>query len=386
MKQLAILTIAILTLASCSPTSVRISGKIPQSAIQTIYLERFDPASSTVIDSTTTSKQGKFEFTVKKFKPQEQGYYNVVLKSGKRIPLLLCAGESVNMLIDDTLANHYQIAGSVGSTSILEISTMMDGAQSKLDSLQDAYHESIKEANTDSTQTQRIMAEYSATRIALKRNAISFLMQNANSLAAIVPLYRPLSSDEYIFSEPQDVVYFRLVADSLASKQPNSLYTRALIKDVEKLDNTALGAAAIESNINNVVGFPDIAMQDPLGKIHRLSDLKNQIILLSFTASDAPQLKILNRELLEIYNKYKDRGFEVYQVSLDRNKAKWIESITQGRLPWISVCDLRGGDSPAVGLYNVKKVPTYILIGREGTILNTNLSPSKLDNAIAAAL
>lgn len=387
MKHIATLATALLLLSSCNPNNVRINGKIVASSPRTIYLEAQGPSGSVVVDSTVSSaNNGQFAFSVKSIKKGISGFYNVIPRGGARIPLLVEAGEKINLLLEDSVGSKYIITGSHNSTKLHNVNTMISNAERKLDSLSNIYYEVISLGSSDSTLARRVSAEYGATRIALKRNAIAFIMGNARSPVAITPLYRPLNSGDFIFSEPEDILYFRLVADSLTISEPESPYTRALLKDIKKLENSASMAAHIESNLDNVVNYPDLAMPDPLGKVRRLSQLDGKVILLSFTSSEAPELKILNRELLEIYNKYSTRGLEVYQVSLDRNKSQWINSVSQGRLPWISVCDLQGGDSPALGLYNITQIPSYVLIGRNGEIINAKLGQDHLDAAIAAAL
>ena len=92
-------------------------------------------------------------------------------------------------------------------------------------------------------------------------------------------------------------------------------------------------------------------------------------------------------EFINLTNeKYAAQGFEVYQVSLDANKAQWIGSVAEQRLPWISVCDLRGGDSPAVKLYNVQKIPANFLIDREGNIVRRNVASTGIEGAVKELL
>jgi alkyl hydroperoxide reductase subunit AhpC len=90
----------------------------------------------------------------------------------------------------------------------------------------------------------------------------------------------------------------------------------------------------------------------------------------------------MNADLKEIYAKYHDQGFEIYQVGIDPSKALWINTIQEQQLPWISVSDLRGEASPAVGAYNVQSLPANFLIDREGNIADRNLSGEKLEQAI----
>ena len=88
----------------------------------------------------------------------------------------------------------------------------------------------------------------------------------------------------------------------------------------------------------------------------------------------------------EKYAKYHDQGFEIYQVGIDTSKALWINTIQEQQLPWISVSDLRGEASPAVGAYNVQSLPANFLIDREGNIVGKDVYGADLDKRVAALL
>ena len=82
---------------------------------------------------------------------------------------------------------------------------------------------------------------------------------------------------------------------------------------------------------------------------------------------------MFNVELAELYRKYHDRGLEVYQVSLDIDKPSWAATVKNQAMPWISVNDGLGLDSPAVIAYNIDHVPSMFVIDREGGIAATDL-------------
>ena len=75
-------------------------------------------------------------------------------------------------------------------------------------------------------------------------------------------------------------------------------------------------------------------------------------------------------------------GFEVYQVAIDTSKAIWITAVQEQQLPWVSVSDLRGRGSAALGLYNVQKLPTNFLIDRNGTIVARDIYGEKLEREL----
>ena len=86
---------------------------------------------------------------------------------------------------------------------------------------------------------------------------------------------------------------------------------------------------------------------------------------------------------MSIYNKYRNKGFEVYQVSLDQSKSSWERAINEDGLTWINVSDLKFWDSEAVKLYGVETIPANFLIDREGTIITKNLKGDALEKKLS---
>ena len=110
--------------------------------------------------------------------------------------------------------------------------------------------------------------------------------------------------------------------------------------------------------------------------------MEGKVILLHFWSATIGNSNALNADLKDVYQKYHDKGFEIYQVAVDTSKALWVNTVQQQQLPWISVCDFQGSNSPAVGAYNVTALPTNFLIDRSGNIAGKNLSGEQLEQAI----
>ena len=90
----------------------------------------------------------------------------------------------------------------------------------------------------------------------------------------------------------------------------------------------------------------------------------------------------INAELKTIYARFAEHGFEVYQVGIDTSKAVWINSVQEQQLPWISVGDMRGGNSPVLGMYNVKTLPANFLIDKDGNIVAKNIYGNALEQQL----
>jgi thiol-disulfide isomerase/thioredoxin len=128
---------------------------------------------------------------------------------------------------------------------------------------------------------------------------------------------------------------------------------------------------------------PEIEMNGIDGKPQKLSSLKGKYVLIDFWASWCGPCRGENPNVVAMYNKYKDKGFTVFSVSLDNQKERWMQAIQADKLSWPNhVCDLKGWSNEAAKLYQVKSIPFSVLIDKDGNIIDTNLRGEKLDNTL----
>ncbi len=131
----------------------------------------------------------------------------------------------------------------------------------------------------------------------------------------------------------------------------------------------------------------DISLPNPDGKTVKLSDLKGKVVLIDFWASWCRPCRKENPHVVEAYKKYKSKGFEVFSVSLDKDKARWIKAIEQDGLIWDShVSDLKYWSSAPAQAYGVKSIPATFLIGKDGKIIAKNLRGASLEAKIKEVL
>lgn len=128
---------------------------------------------------------------------------------------------------------------------------------------------------------------------------------------------------------------------------------------------------------------PDIVMTDRNGKERRLSNLRGKVVLIDFWASWCRPCRAENPNVVRIYNRYHDKGFEVFSVSLDNNRDAWLKAIEADGLVWENhVSDLRGWSSAGGRLYGISSIPATVLVDRDGKVLARNLRGQQLEQKL----
>jgi thiol-disulfide isomerase/thioredoxin len=128
---------------------------------------------------------------------------------------------------------------------------------------------------------------------------------------------------------------------------------------------------------------PDFTELTPEGKKLKLSDLRGKIVLIDFWASWCGPCRRENPNVVQAYQKYKDKGFEVLSVSLDTDRQRWLDAIKADNMAWLHVSDLKGWQAAAGKLYGVSGIPFTVLVDKQGKIIGKNLRGAALDAELA---
>ncbi len=167
---------------------------------------------------------------------------------------------------------------------------------------------------------------------------------------------------------------FKAASQELNTSMPGSKYATDYATMVTGLSNQMAQQNAGET-IQVGMAAPDISLPGPDGKTHSLSGLKGKVVLLDFWASWCGPCRRANPHVVETYKKYKEKGFEVFSVSLDRpdGKQSWVDAIAKDGLLWDNhVSDLQFWNSAPAAVYGVRSIPKTFLIGRDGKIVALN--------------
>lgn len=132
---------------------------------------------------------------------------------------------------------------------------------------------------------------------------------------------------------------------------------------------------------------PEISEKNPEGQTMSLSQTQGKLVLIDFWAAWCGPCRRENPTLVEAYNKYKDKGFTIFSVSLDQDKASWIAAIEKDQLAWpYHVSDLKGWYAKYAGVYKVNSIPANFLVDKDGIIVAKNLRGPMLEKALSQLL
>ena len=301
-----------------------------------------------------------------------------------RITVLLCkiktlieGGDRLTINSAGSFARNYTVEGNEESSLLREFNlAYVEGAE-KLNDIAAAYARN----GQSEEELKRLAKAYSDEYLRIKRAQLAFIVEHKASIAAVYALSQRLPGDRYLFNGQGDAVYYRTVADALEERYPQSPYLASLHAEISRLDALQNLSATVSE-----AGFPDLEIADMYGKKVRLSSLEGNVVLIDFWSPSLGNSNALNADLKQLYEKYHDSGFEVYQVAVETSKPMWINTVQEQSLPWISVCDLRGEASPALTIYNVRKLPANYLIDRKGDIVAKDLYGTSLEQQLEKLL
>jgi peroxiredoxin len=366
---------------SCSKKegSFRVSGKITHAEGQTIYFDELHVASTKTIDSVKLDKDGEFEF---EGVTQNPAFYILKLNQNQMITLLIDSLEQIVVEADAAdFHRSYKLEGSIGSSQVKILNDHWYTTRKKLDSLQSLMNMSGASLNFTNLSRQWNMM-YDSIKQKQVEFSRQFVMENPFSMASVMAVYQKFDENEYIIKDLQTL---RVAASALNTIYPNSGHVKALYQntlDLLKQEQSARLQQFIREKGEN---SPDIALPDPDGKEISLSSLRGKVVLLQFWSAADKNSRIQNQALAEAYRKYKNKGFEIYQVSVDDNRIEWVDAIDQDKLTWTNVGDMEGSNR-ALMVYNIQNIPYNYLLNEEGEIVAQNLSGPVLDRALSRLL
>jgi len=371
--RLVTLLVFVITLISCSEKSEPnfiIEGSISPLKGGTITLLReidIERKISEEIDVINLSKEGEF----KEGYTSEPGLYRLRINNKKSLLLAINNGQHIEIKITDIDSKNLNtsISGSKDSEVLLAYENFR---KKSLDSLVQSVRRQVravkKGANPDQDKIIKLQ------QLEIQNYAIHLKELNEfvkNSMNNTLGLY----ATSIRWKGAENLNLYDSLTMAFEITHPDLEITKKLREKVSRLQQTSIDGIA-----------PDIEMKTPEGKNIRLSSVQKKYTLIDFWASWCGPCRSESNTLNDLYGKYNAKGFEIYGVSLDDKKNKWLKAIEKDNRTWPNVSSLQGFKTPASYDYAVTALPDNYLIDANRKIIAKNIHGEKLITLVDSLL
>ena len=379
MKKIGLIALIALALIGCDKQgkTFTVKGTIEGAQDKTLCLLNKSLGGAMVIDSLKLDADGNFAFEAKA--PETPDFYQLTLD-----------GQSINFSIDSTetitikakqpgMGSNYSVEGSDNCEKIRLLALK-----------QQALQQQVLALLNNGTLNRQEVGDSLVNMVERFKHDVTYnyIFQAPQSAYAYYALFLTLGGQN-IFDRQnaEDLKVFAAVATSWDTFYPESDRAKHLYNTAMKglTDNRIAMAREQQMSIDadKVVstGVLDLELPDAKGVLHRLTDLDGKVVLLDFHAFGVKESSERILELRELYNKYHERGLEIYQISVDADEHLWKQA-TQA-LPWICVYD---PDGQSLLRYNVHSVPEFFLIDRSNTLYKRSSQMENVEEEIKRLL
>ncbi|QJW87894.1 redoxin domain-containing protein [Spirosoma taeanense] len=353
-----------------TPKPFTVTGKVKNATPGSyVYLEtNAQPTrklDSTKIDANNT-------FTLSREVANGGEVYVLNVGGGQKLALLVEGGETLNVTADGYRMNAK--TGQVGQATVTGSKNME--YYEKLMALRNSMETRVANWNKqmaaatekkDNKKIAQIEQEYTVAEQEIVNKVKAMLPEMGTSLVSLFAL-------NFINIE-SDFPIYEALAQRFEKENPNSPHAKSLIGRVARIRGVMVGSQA-----------PEIVLNDTTGKAVPLSSLRGKYVLLDFWASWCGPCRMENPNVVRMYNKYKDKGFAIYSVSLDQSKDNWTKAIRNDNLIWTHVSDLKYWQSAAAQQYGVQAIPATFLLDKDGKIIAKNLRGDALEQKLEEVL
>jgi len=377
------LAFAVLFFLSCKHQTLKqfeISGHIKNSNGKMVYLQETPLGSGEriIADSSIIGKDGSYTL---KSKAPEESLFSLFFK-GEIYPFAYVVNDVSKIVVnaDAQSQNDYEVNGSDASKSLKEFSVKASGKWSELYTLGHEIDSLRKSGVADTSNSVTSINERGTAQLNdLKAYVSGFIKASNDPITSAWAL----STNSQVFSMDD----YESLLNGIVSKFPSHKGV-AKIKEMNDRQLTLSKQKSQEIDEPEWINkqAPELSLPDVNGKTIALSSFKGKFVLVDFWASWCLPCRRENPNVVEAYNKYKDKNFTILGVSLDKEKDDWIGAIRSDKLSWTQVSDLQEWKSAAVSTFNFSGIPFNILVDPEGKIIAQSLRGDSLEKKLDEVL
>jgi peroxiredoxin len=382
MKKIILIALAAITIYSCSTSNsgntsgFEIKGSLSNSKGESIYLEKLAQSGVTSVDSTIIDEKG--EFLMNHFSPSV-GFYRLRISASNFAMLVLDSAQKITITADARdLGNTFKAEGSPDTKLFLEYNALAQGQKVRTDSLENIFRTAMITLKLDSIRADSLSKELQKpyeVMVGQYSNVVAKkINENLNSFASIMAIQQ-LRPENYL-----DI--YKALDKGLNEKYPDNKDIKSFHGMVQQAQMMVEKTEAIK--VGNEA--PELILPMPNDKDLALSSLRGKVVLIDFWASWCAPCRKELPNVKRAYEKYKNKGFEILGVSLDKDRSAWLEAISTEGLTWPQVSDLKYWQSEACQIYAIQSIPYTVLIDKEGKIIATDLRGADLDKKLAEVL
>ena len=355
-------------------------GNITDAADTMLYLEHLTLDKGVLpIDSIRLKENGEFCFRTEA--PNNPEFYRLRI-GGQSINLGIDSTETVRVSASlDSMSFGYRVEGSNTCDTIRLLCLKLARLERKARNISIDRNYTLQERDE---KIEQLVEQY---KTEVKRD---FIHNNYDAAYSYYACFQTLGN-QLIFDpllNKNDLTWLQAVANAWNEKYPACQRTENLCNIIQECRRRQAKPREIILNIDGEkvreLGIIDMTFPDINGQERELSSLRGNVVLLDFTAFSMDGSTERTLLLRELYNKYHERGLEIYQVSLDPSLHLWKQRCEA--LPWVSVYCEEGLESDMLRLYNVQHLPCYFLIDRNCDLQARQEDIPNLEEAIEKML